>query len=331
MKYARTSSLFFNTPLALLPAKAEELRAFWETKLAGADIDFEEHQDAFGVQMLEMDDYADEVQAAANNVSAAGGGQIAVIPFHGVVSQRMNLMSAMSGGTSTQMFAAALREQVNNPQVKAIIIDADSPGGNVYGVDELATEIFSMRDTKPIVAVANSAMFSAAYYALSQASEIDITPGGELGSIGVIAMHVDQSAYNAGMGIKPTIITFGKYKAEGNPHAPLTDEALNEIQSQVDRYGAMFLKAVARGRGVSVDTVRNSYGQGRIFGAQDAVRLGMADRVATLDETIRRFASGGRVARRTSAEQESIAVEAAGAEPAIDGTLALDRDRLLVR
>jgi signal peptide peptidase SppA len=314
MKYARTSSQFFNTPLALLPSKAEELRAFWESKLAGTSIDFDEKQEPFAVQLLEMDDWyanggGDEPQAAAS-APLAGGGQIAVIPFHGVVAQRLNLMQSMSGGTSTEMFGKALQEQVNNPQVKAIVIDCDSPGGSVYGTDELASQIFAARGTKPIVAVCNSLMASAAYYALSQADEVVITPGGELGSIGVIAMHIDQSEYNAQEGIKPTIIIFGKYKAEGNPHQPLNEEALAEIQAQVDRYGNMFLKAVARGRDVSVETVRTKFGQGRVFGAQQAVSLGMADRVATLDQTIQRFASGGRVSRRgAAAETEPIIIE----------------------
>lgn len=315
MKYARTSSQFFNTPLALLPSKAEEMRAFWETKLSGSHIDFEDKQEPFAVRLLEMDDwYADGAggpEAAASRSESAGG-QIAVVPLYGVMAQRINMMQAMSGGTSTEMFAKALREQVNNPQVKAVIIDVDSPGGSVYGTDELASEIYAMRGTKPIVAVANSLMASAAYYSMSQADEIVITPGGEVGSIGVIAMHVDQSEYNASEGIKPTIITFGKYKAEGNPHQPLNEEALAEIQSQVDRYGNMFLKAVARGRGVSVDTVRTKYGQGRVFGAQDAVGLGMADRVATLDQTITRFASGGRVSRRGNQALADNAIVAEG-------------------
>lgn len=308
-KYVRTSSQFFNTPLALMPSKAEEMRAFWETKFAGSHIDFEDKQEPFAVRFVEIpfgsgpEGVTIGIDGIAGSQSAGGGGAIAVIPLYGVMAQRLNMMSAMSGGTSTEMFAKALREQVNNPQVKAVIIDVDSPGGSVYGTDELASEIYAMRGSKPIVAVSNSLMASAAYYSMSQADEVIVTPGGEVGSIGVIAMHVDQSEYNAKEGIKPTIVTFGKYKAEGNPHEPLNDEALANLQAQVDRYGNMFLKAVARGRGVSVETVRSKYGQGRVFGAQEAVSLGMADRVATLDQTIQRFASGGRVSRRGAAAE----------------------------
>jgi len=319
MKYARTAGMFFNTPLAILPAKADEILGFWQAKLQTGHIDFEAHQEPFAPRYFAMTEaeglFEVEPAAASGSSSQVQNGVVAVLPLHGIMSQRIGMLEAMSGGVSTDAFKAALREQVNNPQVKAVIIDVASPGGSVYGIDELATEIHSMREQKPIVAVANSGMFSASYYPMSNASEIVITPGGELGSIGVIAMHIDQSALNEKAGVKPTLITFGKYKAEGNSHEPLNDEAHAEIQRQVDRYGHMFIAAVARGREVSTETVRTRYGQGRIFGAQEAVRLGMADRIATLEQTIQRFASGGRVNRRgakAEAEGFHLIIKASG-------------------
>lgn len=301
-RYARTASMFYDVPLALHPAKIDEIHRFLSAKMAGESLDWSDKQEPF----------------AATTVSGSGGA-VAVVPLYGVMNQRMNMMAAMSGGTSTEQFAKALREQVNNPQVKAVIIDVDSPGGSVYGTDELAQEIYSMRGSKPIIAVANSGMFSAAYYAMSQADEIVVTPGGELGSIGVYMVHVDASAAYEQEGYKPTVIRAGKYKAEGNPYEPLGDDAQAEFQAQVDRYYDMFLKAVARGRGVTVDKVRSQYGEGRIFGAKDAVSRGMADRVATLDQTIQRFTSGGRVSRR-SAEDESpdVVADEAAIEPSAD-------------
>lgn len=383
MKYQHTASLFFNTPLALMPAKADEILGFWQRKLEVGHIDFEERQEAFapryyvqsGVEVKTFDHKLSEEEkerirtewqekyagqpyravelvddaepsAASGGAQGSGGGLVAVLPLHGVLSQRVGMIEAMSGGVSTQRFAEALREAVNNPQVKAVIIDTASPGGSVYGIDELATEIHSLRDRKPIIAVCNSLMASAAYYTMSNASEVVITPGGELGSVGVIAMHVDQSAFNEKEGVKPTLITAGKYKAEGNPHEPLGVEALAEIQSQVDRYYGMFLSAVARGREVSTETVRSKYGQGRVVGAREAVRLGMADRVATLDETIERFARpGARVSRHG---KEALALLEAGVDidaieqELIDGdgpepvgilgpALQRDRDRIVLR
>lgn len=309
MKYSRASTLFFNAPLALLPSKIDELRAFWEAKLAGAALDFEDRQQPF----------------AAIQQQAAGGGVIAVIPLHGVMAQRMNMMSAMSGGTSTQVFAQALREQVNNPQVKAVIIDVDSPGGSVYGVQELADAIWSMKGAKPIVAVVNSLAASAAYWAISQCDEIVATVGADLGHIGVASLLVDRSGEAEQAGVKVLQVTAGKYKHEqaiGSDLTPWTDEQVAHAQQRVDEAYGMFVNSVARGRGVRAAEVRDGFGQGRVVGAAEGVRLGLADRIATLDETIARFANGGRVTRRAGAsaelpieDEEEVLEQPADAEP----------------
>ena len=231
---------------------------------------------------------------------------MAVIPLHGVLAARMNMMMAMSGGTSTTMFAQALREQVNNPQVKAIIIDADSPGGAVAGMQELADSMFALRGTKPIVAVVNHLAASAAYSAISQADEIVASPSSQLGHIGVAALLVDRSGELEAAGIKVRQVTAGKFKHEqalGSDLVPMDDSKIQHAQQQVDEAYAMFVASVARGRGVKVSDVRNGFGEGRVVGAQEAVRLGMADRIATLEQTIQRFASGGRVSRRGTAAE----------------------------
>lgn len=106
------------------------------------------------------------------------------------------------------------------------------------------------------------------------------------------AMHVDQTAANEADGYKPTYISYGKYKTEGNPDEPLTDEARAEIQARVDNYGRMFEEAVAKYRGVTVAKVRSDFGQGRMLSAKNAVAAGLADRVATFEETIDRLMTG---------------------------------------
>jgi signal peptide peptidase SppA len=282
MKYAHVATLFYDRPLMIMPSKALVIDRFLRAKMAGEELEWEGRVEPF----------------AATSVPTNGGGSIAVLPLYGVMAQRLSMMQEMSGGTSTDKFLAAFREQANNSQVKAIVLDIDSPGGSVYGTDELASEVYKAREQKPIVAVANSLMASAAYYFGSQADELIVTPGGEVGSIGVLGVHYDFSAMAEMEGVKPTLIKAGKYKAEGHPDFPLSDDARDHFQQDVDRYYGMFVRAVARGRGVSVQTVRDGFGEGRVVGAQEAVRLGMADRIATLDETVQRLASGGRVQRR---------------------------------
>lgn len=219
---------------------------------------------------------------------------VAVIGVIGVISQRAAQVDDLSGpgGTSVERLAARFRSAVNDGNVKAIVFDVDSPGGGVYGVQELADEIRSARGSKPIVAVSNSLAASAAYWLASSADELVVTPSGEVGSIGVYSAHEDVSAALEAEGVKVTLVAAGKFKVEGNPFEPLSEEARTAIQGRVDDYYQSFVRAVAKGRGVAPDDVRKGFGQGRVVGAKQAVDEKMADRVDTLDETVRRV--GGR-------------------------------------
>lgn len=238
---------------------------------------------------------ADEIAARIGDrrpSAAMTSGGVAVLPLHGIISQRADMMSESSGGTSTEGFTRAFRAAVADPDVGAIVIDVDSPGGSVPGVDELSAEIFRARGQKPVTAVANSLAASAAYWIASAADELVVAPSGEVGSIGVFTAHQDLSRALDSAGITTTLIGAGKYKTEASPYAPLSVDARAAIQSRVDDYYGMFTRAVARNRGVSVDDVRGGFGEGRVVGARDAVRQRMADRIGTLDAVIGKYASG---------------------------------------
>jgi capsid assembly protease len=263
--------------------KMNEILAFLELKLNGGMA---------APDALASIRAANEVRAArTQTVSASSSGAVAVIPVYGLIMHRGGMMDDMSGpqGTSTEKLAQQIRQAAADPNVRAIVLDIDSPGGDVDGVDELATEIFNARKQKKITAVSNCLCASAAYYLASQASEVVASPSSLTGSIGVYTMHEDDSKYLENLGIKLTIIKFGENKAEGNSAEPLSDTALAHLQEMVDTFGAAFEKAVARGRGVSRAVVHDKFGQGRVFDAQKAVKLGMADRVATLDEVLDSF------------------------------------------
>lgn len=156
-------------------------------------------------------------------------------------------------------------------------------------MSELADEIASARAQKPVVAIANSLAASAAYWIGCSASEFYVTPGGEVGSIGVWQAHFDYSQAFAAEGIQPTLVSAGKYKVEGNPYAPLDEEAQGFMQSRVDDYYASFTQAVARGRGVPIAQVRDGMGQGRVLGADAALAQRMVDGVATFDDVVRKM------------------------------------------
>ena len=225
-----------------------------------------------------------------SSVSNSGGG-IAVLPLYGIVTQRGNMVDDVSGpGTaSTQQFSNMLRAALQDETVSQILIDIDSPGGSVYGVAELADEIISARAKKPVVAIANSLAASAAYWIGCSASEFYVTPGGEVGSVGVWQAHQDYSKAMDEAGVKTTLISAGKFKVEGNPYAPLDEEAQGFMQSRVDDYYAAFTKAVAKGRGVPISQVRDGMGQGRVLGADAALASSMVDGIATFEDVVKKM------------------------------------------
>ncbi len=271
------------TPWAILPSKLAEIVAVAERHAAGLQLSAEE---------------VAAVKAAARKPDARAAGAVAVLPLFGSIFPRANLMTEMSGATSAERFGAVFRSALADPSVVALVLDVDSPGGAVQGVPELADLIYGARGQKPIVAVADHLAASAAYWIATAADEVMVTPSGEVGSIGVFAAHEDVSRALDQQGVTVNLISAGKYKTEGSPYAPLGDEARAAIQARVDDYYNAFTKSVARGRGVSVADVRGGFGEGRVVGAAEAVRLGMADKVGTLDDAIVRAA---RMARSTPA------------------------------
>ena len=208
------------------------------------------------------------------------------MPIVGTIAHRANMLAESSGGTSVQAMTQQFRALVNDPSISAIVLDVDSPGGNVAGIQEFAQEIYQARRSMPIVAVANSMMASASYWLASSASEIVATPSSTLGSIGVIAAHEDASKYLDQQGIKMSLITAGKYKGRNNPYEPITEEGRAALQKRVDETYATFTRTVARNRGVKVDDVRTGFAEGDVVGAEEAVKLGMADRVATIESVV---------------------------------------------
>jgi signal peptide peptidase SppA len=212
---------------------------------------------------------------------------IAVIPILGTLVKRSLGMEAASGLTSYSEIAAMLDAAVADPMVSGILLDIDSPGGEASGSFELARRVREAAAIKPIWAVANDAAYSAAYAIAASAQRLFVTETGGVGSIGVIALHIDQSIKDANDGYRYTAITAGAHKNDYSPHEPLSDAAKSELQSEVDRLYAIFTEHVAAMRGLDLDAVRATEA-GLFFGA-NAVVQGLADGIQTLDATLTEF------------------------------------------
>lgn len=297
MKYLHLVEYVSESVWAILPSKLQEIVAVLATRAADEEVDPE---------------VVAAVVAAARRPAEPprSGAAVAILPLLGTIGHRAGTFREASGGTSTERWGAAFRQAVQDQTVSAIVVDVDSPGGTVAGIPELADEIYRARGRKPLVGVTNSFNASAAYWLTSQLDELVAIPSGQVGSIGVMTGHVDMSEALTQRGIKVTYLTSARFKAEGAPEQPLSAEAAAHFQNQIDHYHTLFVRAVARGRGVPVAAVRGEqFGEGRVYNAQEALRRGMVDRLATLEQVVAELA-GGRWQRPERAEVADLEVVA---------------------
>lgn len=296
--------------LHLITAFAGEVWAVDPVKLASI-VDFLVFK-AHGGELSEA-----EIEARVDGRRAAATarkeGDVAVMPLVGLISPRADLVqgSSTGGGVTADSFGQRFEANVQDPNVKAIVLDVHSPGGNAYGIEALAAKIRAARGSKPIIAQVNSQAASGAYWAISGADEIVLTPGAEAGSIGAYTVHEDISQKLEKDGIRPTLIKAGANKAELTSLAPLSEAAREATQQRVNEMYRAFVRDVAAGRGVSAGDVEDRMGQGRMFGPKELLDRKMADRVATLDETLARLGAGG----GARAQQVSRDAFAAGGNP----------------
>ncbi len=209
---------------------------------------------------------------------------VAVIPIHGTLVRRTVGLEAESGLTSYTGLAAQLDAALASPEVAAILLDIDSPGGESGGVFDLADRIRAASQIKPVWAVANDMAFSAAYALASAANKVFVSRTGGVGSIGVIAMHVDQSGKDAQDGVRYTAVFAGDRKNDLNPHEPISDAAHAVLKAEVDRIYGLFVETVARNRGLEPSAVRDT--EAGLFFGQAAVAMGLADAVGTFDDAL---------------------------------------------
>ncbi|MGO1069655.1 S49 family peptidase [Lysobacter sp. CA199] len=260
----------FNTPLLIQRAKLDVIVSVLAPK--------------FDLQTLPPPQMGPPSSAALRLADERG---IAVLPIHGTLVQRTGGLDALSGLTSYQSITRRLDAALADDAVRGIVLDVDSPGGEAAGVFDLADRLRAARSHKPIWAVANDAAFSAAYALASAADRVFVTRTAGVGSIGVIALHVDQSLRDASAGLSYTPILAGARKNDGNPHEPLSPEARASIQTEVNRLYELFTLTVAEHRGLSPDAVRKT--EAALYFGQDAIDAGLADHVGTLSDAVQQM------------------------------------------
>lgn len=212
-------------------------------------------------------------------------GSLAVIPVTGTLLHRFNWSFGFA--TGYDYIRAVFDMAIADEDVVGIVFDVHSGGGQVDGAFELADHIFENRGAKPTIAIVNSHAYSAAYLIASAAGKMTVPKTGGAGSVGVVTMHADMSKLLDNIGIKITFIHAGKHKVDGNPYEALPEGVRNRIQTKIDESYGMFVDAVARNRGLSVEEVRKTEAQ--TLSAQEAVDLKLVDAVASPQESMTAF------------------------------------------
>jgi signal peptide peptidase SppA len=224
--------------------------------------------------------------------AASGGGRgfdvvnnVAVLPVTGVLVKRPTILGFFFAEAVTESLAASFRAALADPQVNSVVLHIDSPGGMVDGVESLATLVHASRGRKPVVALIDGLGASAAYWLASAADRVFITgETTQVGSIGVVATHIDRSKADERRGVKVTEIVAGRFKRLASEHAPLSTEGRAMLQDMVDRIYTVFVEAVARQRGIAVEQAVAT--EGRVFIGKQAIEAGLVDGTATLDRLL---------------------------------------------
>lgn len=212
---------------------------------------------------------------------------IAILPVAGTLVHKSGYIGSSSGVMGYDGIASQLQDALADPTIKGILLDIDSPGGEVSGVQALATQLAA--STKPVWAHANEMAASAAYWLASTATRLVLTETAEVGSIGVLMAHADHSQALATEGIAVTLIYSGAHKVDGNPYAALPATVLAEYQQDLDALRTTFATAVATGRRLSVDQVMAT--EARLYRGAAAVQIGLADGIASFDDTLKSFST----------------------------------------
>ena len=220
----------------------------------------------------------------ANTRRATVRDNVAVVPVTGPIFPRANLFTAFSGGSSISSIARDFTAAVEAPGVTDVILNMDSPGGEVTGVSELAQMIYQARDKVRVTAYVYGWGASAGYWIGSAAEEIVVADTAEVGSIGVVASYLDDRERLAKNGIKEIEIVSSQ--SPNKRPDPASQSGRSQIQTIVDQLADVFVAAVAKHRGTSVEDVLDNFGQGGMIVAADAIARGMADRIGSLEGII---------------------------------------------
>jgi signal peptide peptidase SppA len=240
-------------------------------------------------------------------------GSVAVVELTGVLMPTASIFTFLGIGTSLRDFMRDVRTAAADPRVSSVFVYVDSPGGSVQLVPETAALLREVRERKPVLAAVGGSCCSAAYWISANASRIDATPSGRIGSIGTFTQRVSVAKRLEREGIEWELITSSPAKAWGHEATAFSDEERRHLQQHVAEMAAAFEGDVAVGRRVALETVRQGYGRGTCLSATHALQAGMIDRVCPVDDTLARVVAAPAVTAMLDERRTALAAAALAA------------------
>lgn len=219
-------------------------------------------------------------------------GDTAVISIKGALVTDDSWINEWLGRTSYPEIRNAVVHALLDPNVKRILMMVDSGGGQVNGVSDLTSFLTKAAKVKPLITHASGYMCSAAYWIGSCAPTILASETSYIGSIGAVIVHAELSESLKEDGVNVTVVRSGPYKYLGNMYEKLSEEALAELQLEVDEAERIFVQKIAENRKKSEDYVRRQMGQGKVFIANTAKDVGLVDAVYNYDDMMTKILSG---------------------------------------
>ena len=280
-KFARISSRLFNAPLALRPEKAEMLCAALIDRLGIAKLDRIDGTTLGAAELRQRaSDFMDEETITPARRQYSIEERVARVAVDGTLVHKLGGVAPYSGMIGYDCLEKVIADAQANKEVGAVLLDMDSPGGEVSGCFDFCRKLSTMgakNGGKPIIAFANEMACSAAYAIASSCDAVMTTQTGQVGSIGVWTMLVDMTKGLDKNGIAVTMIRAGERKARGGPYEAADEETFAKLQSWVDETWHIFAELVADRRPISAKAVLSL--QGDWFTGSDALDLGLIDAV----------------------------------------------------
>ncbi|EGG3071097.1 S49 family peptidase [Salmonella enterica] len=273
-----------NAPLLLEPAYARVFFCALGRESGAGSLQIPqnlENLDRAGMELV-TGDYMSGDKPRARFYQVVNG--IAVLPVSGTLVHKLGGMRPFSGMTGYDGITARLQQAISDPEVKGILLDIDSPGGQAAGAFDCADMIYRLGQQKPVWALANDMACSGAMLLASACSRRLVTQTARIGSVGVVMAHASYAGQLEQEGVEITLLYSGKHKTDLNPYQALPDDVRTDYQQKMDDTRRMFADRVAQYTGLSAAAVMAT--EAAIYDGQAGIEVGLADEIVNAADAV---------------------------------------------